>query len=111
MKRSRRKSHVSKLYGISVESYEEMFQNQGGKCAACGNPETSKQCGRVMRLGVDHDHVTGVIRGLLCNQCNRVLGLFRDNPDVIRRALNYLREHESKRTESQIIEFEGAVNE
>lgn len=59
-----------------------------------------------MLLGVDHDHTTGKIRGLLCNRCNRVLGLFRDNPDVIKRALDYVRSRRPKISPSDIVPFE-----
>jgi hypothetical protein len=45
------------------------------------------------RLVVDHDHDTGAIRKLLCHNCNRALGLFKDNIDVIRRAADYIEEH------------------
>lgn len=67
-----RANRYRRRYGITVAQYETMLQQQGGCCAICG---VSKQ--RVPRLkhfSVDHDHVTGVVRGLLCSGCNTFLG-------------------------------------
>lgn len=86
-----RRSNLKKLYGITVEEYDALFEKQGGVCAICGEPETLVKRGQLYRLAVDHDHETGAVRGLLCSSCNRGLGLFKDNPDVIARALEYLR--------------------
>ncbi len=105
-RQSDRRCFMKRRYGISLESYEEMFRAQDGRCAACKQRETAKQKGRIMLLGVDHDHTTGKIRGLLCNRCNRVLGLFRDNPDVIKRALDYVRSRRPKISPSDIVPFE-----
>ena len=56
-------------FGISLEDYEELLEKQGGVCAICKN-----KCPSGRRLAVDHDHVTKRVRGLLCCNCNRVLG-------------------------------------
>ena len=64
--------------------YDTLFKKQGGVCYICGNPPGKK------KLAVDHNHVTGKIRGLLCNNCNRGLGLFKDNGKLLARALIYL---------------------
>lgn len=56
-----------RLYGISVEEYDKMLEFQDGKCAICHKPPKNK------RLAVDHDHKTGIIRGLLCSMCNQSL--------------------------------------
>ena len=79
-------------FGITVEQYQQMFDEQHGCCAVCGLAETEihPKSNRLRRLAVDHCHDTGRIRGLLCNRCNRAIGLFRDSADVIRGAIAYL---------------------
>lgn len=72
-----RKNNLAK-YGITPEDYDILFEQQGGVCAACGQPETHKNQYGVCRLAVDHDHETGEVRGLLCGRCNRALGLLND---------------------------------
>ena len=61
-------------FGITREQFESMLAAQNGVCAICGRPETVKRKGVVHALSVDHCHVTGKIRGLLCSRCNRLLG-------------------------------------
>lgn len=74
-------------YGITAAQYEQMLAEQGGKCAICG----TKEEGRGYEwLHVDHDHATGAVRGLLCALCNFGLGKFKDNPDWLRRAAEYV---------------------
>jgi 5-methylcytosine-specific restriction endonuclease McrA len=82
----------AKLRGcdISVEVYNQMFADQGGKCAICGQPETAMYRGTVRNLCVDHNHETGEVRGLLCNFCNQGLGYFKDNPELLKSASAYL---------------------
>jgi hypothetical protein len=79
-------------FGITLEQYEQMLADQGGVCAVCGKTETEihPQSKRVRNLNVDHCHDTGHVRGLLCNSCNRGIGLLKDDPTILRRALNYL---------------------
>lgn len=79
--------HLKQRYGISELRYVEMKMEQGGRCAMC---RTSHPGGRYGRFHVDHDHVTGEVRGLLCGLCNKGLGALRDNPDLLRSALTYL---------------------
>ncbi|VVB50867.1 Recombination endonuclease VII [uncultured archaeon] len=57
-------------YKLTVEQYEAILEHQGGVCYGCGEAEPVK--GR--RLSVDHDHETGLVRGLLCSRCNPILG-------------------------------------
>lgn len=73
-----------RYFGITLDQYNELLQKQDGCCALCGNPPTTR------RLAVDHDHQTGRIRGLLCGWCNRALGLFRDDPALLTKAIGYL---------------------
>jgi hypothetical protein len=77
-------------YGISRADYDRMLLEQGGGCAICGATPSDPTRPRDKVLHVDHDHVTGVVRGLLCNQHNRALGLFADDPELLQRAIGYL---------------------
>ncbi len=80
-------------YGISIEVYDEIFKKQQGLCAICSKPESMIDVreGTVQSLSIDHDHLTGKIRGLLCNACNRGLGYFKDNPEFLVKAAAYLK--------------------
>ncbi len=77
--------------GCTPEQYQELLRKQGGKCAICGTPEGHRsRYGRVCRFSVDHNHQTGTVRGLLCNNCNRGLGRFKDSATLLEAALRYL---------------------
>src|ERR1039458_7161502 len=75
---------VKSQYGISIEEIERMKILQEGKCAICK---------KVVPLVIDHDHVTGKIRKLLCHYCNRGMGFFFDNSDLLFTAAEYIRGH------------------
>lgn len=79
-----------KRYGLSVEQYLLMLEGQDGLCAICLKPETEIKRGTLAGLAVDHDHVSGLVRGLLCSRCNKGIGLLQDNPDRMRRAALYV---------------------
>lgn len=82
---------LRRLYGITEAEYQALHDAQGGVCAICGQPETRRTRGpHLRRLAVDHDHQTGKVRGLLCGDCNRGLGYFRDHPEILRQAVAYL---------------------
>jgi hypothetical protein len=75
-------------YGITAAEYDALLAEQGGGCAICGRTENP---GRFRQsLPVDHDHETGAIRGILCIDCNRGIGMFRDDLRLLRRAVEYL---------------------
>lgn len=76
-------------YGISLLDHVTMFTKQGGKCAICG---VCEQDAPRNTLFVDHCHKTGSVRGLLCHHCNSGLGHFKDDPDLLLTAENYLKE-------------------
>jgi hypothetical protein len=84
--------NLRSAFGITLEDYERMFNEQKGMCAVCGCKETEihPRSNALRRLAVDHCHQTGRVRGLLCNRCNRAIGLFRDDPQIISNAINYL---------------------
>lgn len=77
---------IRRQYGITLAKYDEMLEKQDYKCAICGNEDEVE--GR--RLAIDHCHSQGHVRGLLCGKCNRGLGLFYDNPELLQNAINYL---------------------
>jgi len=75
-----------KTYGISLEDYNQMFQEQEGSCAICGTHQVDLK----KRLAVDHCHSSGRVRKLLCQKCNHGIGLFNDDPDLLQKAARYL---------------------
>ena len=78
--------YTLKKYGLSREDYTQRLSTQGGACACCG--ALRNEDGR--RFYVDHCHVTGRVRGLLCYRCNTGIGSLGDNAEGVRRALDYL---------------------
>lgn len=84
-----RNTKLRLTYGITLEEYEHMYQEQDGKCAACGNPETTMMRGKLLMLAVDHSQKTGAVRGLLCQKCNQALGLLLEDPERIKGLLKY----------------------
>jgi hypothetical protein len=78
-----------KTYGISVAEYDRRFDEQGGVCAICLR-SPSETNARWDCLSVDHCHLSGKVRGLLCAHCNQAIGMFRDSSDMLKRALRYL---------------------
>jgi len=78
---------LKNTYDITLAEYEKIVEKQNGVCAICQKANNVKG----QRLGVDHDHKTGKIRGLLCNHCNKGISGFRDNPTLLSRAVTYLR--------------------
>ena len=94
-----RSRHIQTRYGLSEGEYEEMLTSQGGVCGICRNPETAVHWSSISkRLSIDHDHVTGKVRGLLCDKCNRGLGYFGEDAARLHAASVYLSENSSKST-------------
>jgi hypothetical protein len=79
----RRERWVKHKYGVSKEEYATMVASSAGLCDICEQP--------VVSPSVDHDHATGRVRGLLCDSCNRGIGCFKDNPEVLAAASAYLK--------------------
>lgn len=84
---------LRKNFGITIEEYEEKWQQQNGVCAICSQPEKGTRNGKVRWLNVDHDHFTGEVRGLLCTNCNVAVGMLYEKKDVINKVVDYLEEH------------------
>lgn len=85
-----RDAQMRRNFGVSLKEYEEMFFEQGGLCAICGKPETTTMRNAVKFLAIDHDHVTGKVRKLLCHRCNTALGLVGDSIEVLKKMIEYL---------------------
>ncbi len=81
-------------YGITADEYDRMFDEQGGKCAICGDSELpiDPRTGKKYDLAIDHCHKTRCVRKLLCHHCNMGLGGFKDNPELLHAAISYLKE-------------------
>lgn len=82
-----RRHNLRRHYGLTVEEFEAMFDAQGRVCAICKgtDPAGRNWC-------VDHSHETGAVRGVLCNHCNRGLGMFADDTERIFAAIQYLKD-------------------
>lgn len=76
-------------FGLSIEQYKLLLYIQDNKCAICKRNESEF----TKKLSVDHDHSTNKIRGLLCGNCNRAIGLFKEDKEVISKAIDYLERH------------------
>lgn len=83
----KRNRNLKTNYGITEKDYQEMMIEQNYSCAICG----INQSDLGYKLYVDHDHKTGKVRGLLCKHCNSGIGLFKDNKNILSKAIDYLR--------------------
>lgn len=100
-----RSKDFQKNYGIDFAEYQRMLVAQKGVCAICEQPETKLEQGTIRLLSVDHDHATKAVRGLLCANCNMAIGYACDSPDVLLKAVAYLR----KRDKTNVLPFEPSV--
>lgn len=93
-------SKIRNIYGLSEEQYIEMFDKQKGKCKICTKSINFRGTvsDKYNSACVDHCHETGKIRGLLCSSCNRGLGFFSEDPEILHSAYKYLKEDNGKKT-------------
>jgi len=94
---------IINYFDITIDQYNELFEKHNNLCAICKKSETKKSRtpGKICRLAIDHCHlceengITGLksIRGLLCHSCNTAIGKFKDNIDLLRKAILYLEKH------------------
>jgi len=82
--------HLMGKFKISRIDYERMLREQDGKCAICGSDKPSINGKKPKHFAVDHDHITGNVRALLCTKCNAGLGNYKDSPSLLRKAARYL---------------------
>ena len=80
-------------FGITEHEYNEMIAKQGNRCAICQEMETATRLGKVRALSVDHNHQTGMVRGLLCSDCNTGIGKLKENRKTLLSAVKYLDHH------------------
>lgn len=90
--RASAKGRKAKLarYGLTEEAYQAMLEQQDQSCAICREPNNLDR-----RMYVDHCHATGKVRGLLCQKCNAAIGMLKDSPTLLQRAMDYLRSNGS----------------
>lgn len=84
-KKQHKNKRLQRTYGITLDDYNNMYNQQNGVCAICGIK------GKAKGLQVDHSHKTGKVRGLLCVSCNTILGKVENNLNLIPNMLNYLK--------------------
>lgn len=82
--------HVKRIkrYGLTPQNYDDFLKKQEGKCAICRLVPEESYMKRTFHI--DHCHSTGVVRGLLCQTCNLMLGFAKDNTNILREAIKYL---------------------
>lgn len=87
---TKRRHNLKAKYGLDEGAYQRMVRMQRGRCAICRGNDPKRPDGK---WAVDHDHVTGQVRGLLCSKCNTGIGQLRDDPEIIAAAARYVRKH------------------
>ena len=88
-----RKSYLKRHYGVTMEWYADKLEEQKGVCAICSCASTELRSTDAM-FCVDHCHITGQPRALLCHKCNTGIGMLKDNPILVARAWTYLQQHQ-----------------
>lgn len=89
------RANIRKNRGIDLWDFKYILHSQGGKCAICGSLEFGQGIRDLKRGAVDHDHKTGEVRGILCDKCNRGIGLLGDDIEILRSAIKYLSRKQS----------------
>jgi hypothetical protein len=86
---------LRRMFGITLKDYQEMLDNQNGRCTICGELEEDyNQNGHKFSMAVDHCHKTGKVRSLLCGRCNKSLGGFKDSQELLIKAIEYLKQYQ-----------------
>lgn len=83
-----RKHLLKSSYGLTLETWSQMLAEQGGVCAICKSSPPPKR-----NFVVDHNHITGKLRGLLCVKCNCALGLLKESPIIAASLIQYINKH------------------
>lgn len=85
-----KRAALFRKYGLTPAQADTLLEAQSGGCAICQTPLTLDNRGKQEHSAIDHCHTTGRVRGVLCMHCNQGLGKFYDNPELLRKAANYL---------------------
>jgi hypothetical protein len=101
--------NIRRIYGITLEQYNRMLEEQCNVCACCGQPETRAESrskrGAMRNLYIDHCHKTGDVRSLLCQECNTALGMMDENPDRIQKLKEYAEWCQTRKPDVRIIQL------
>ena len=91
----RNRATNKKRYGITLEIYEKMLKKQDNKCAICHQEETRRHhiSKQVRDLSIDHNHLTGKVRKLLCGHCNMIIGNLNESIPLLQSMIKYLKKH------------------
>jgi hypothetical protein len=95
-KHYKRKTDLRIKYGITELDFETKLKSQNYVCAICGSSKTGAK--HKKNLSIDHSHKSGKIRGLLCDPCNRGLGLLKEDKNLLKKAIGYLEEYETDKS-------------
>jgi hypothetical protein len=102
---SSKKSQLKSNYGLSFEEYKQLLKKQNNVCAICGKKQLNKnnQFNKKV-LSIDHCHKTKIVRGLLCTECNFGLSKFKDDIELMKKAIKYLKKYEqpNKKQRTQV---------
>lgn len=82
--------HLKRTYGITLQEYNDLLQKQQDLCSTCKTHKSAFD----YDLHVDHNHITGKVRGLLCGDCNRAIGMLKDSTTIVSNVLDYLKSFE-----------------
>lgn len=99
LRRIKMASIIRAKYGMTLADYDWRLREQGNRCAICNGLATKTKA-----LALDHDHRTHRVRMFLCDCCNRGLGMFRDNIQVLRKAVLYLEKHQPSQIPSALLQ-------
>ena len=88
-KKKQKEYDLKKKYGITQEQYNELYNKQNGCCIVCKKPQSELK----KILCIDHNHKTGKVRGLLCDNCNSGIGLLKEDINILTNAINYLKDN------------------
>ncbi len=89
----KRRQFILKKYNITLDGYNKLLIKQNNKCAICNEFEIAidKRTNKIKNLSVDHNHITKIVRGLLCTRCNTLIGLARESEEILNKSIEYLR--------------------
>jgi CRISPR/Cas system-associated protein Cas10 (large subunit of type III CRISPR-Cas system) len=93
VKEKNRELRIRRSYGLTLEAYQNLLESQGTKCAACGTSDWG-----AYGPMIDHDHVTGEVRGIVCTRCNVAIGHLKDSPQRARALAEYMEKYQNRRT-------------